>query len=196
MACAASPPGRLVLRGEGELPRRTFQLQAILPLRQPYGKPFSLQLAPAASQTAARAPARGRLGPWPPRGYPSQRSAPGVVSASRRARVASVSAACLGEAKPTRGGFDGRDHRHVRDELRRQIVERLAAAKHTAPLSRRLVRDAAAACGVGERDPSGSGTTGRPLHHFYRYDRSAGAAPRSWAPTAKVPPNQTESDPT
>ena len=35
-------------------------------------------------------------------------------------------------------------------ELRRQIVERLAAAKHAAPLSRRLVRDAAAACGVGE----------------------------------------------
>jgi len=35
-------------------------------------------------------------------------------------------------------------------ELRRQIVERLAAAKHTAPLSRRLVRDAAAVCGVGE----------------------------------------------
>ena len=35
-------------------------------------------------------------------------------------------------------------------ELRRQIVERLAAAKRTAPLSRRLVRDAAAACGVGE----------------------------------------------
>ncbi|MGO9900693.1 MAG: hypothetical protein ACLP0J_13605 [Solirubrobacteraceae bacterium] len=35
-------------------------------------------------------------------------------------------------------------------ELRRQIVEQLASAKHTAPLSRRLVRDAAAACGVGE----------------------------------------------
>ena len=35
-------------------------------------------------------------------------------------------------------------------ELRRQIVERLATAKHTAPLSRQLVRDAAAACGVGE----------------------------------------------
>ncbi len=35
-------------------------------------------------------------------------------------------------------------------ELRREIVERLAAAKHGAPLSRRLVRDAAAACGVGE----------------------------------------------
>ena len=36
-------------------------------------------------------------------------------------------------------------------ELRRQIVERLASAKHTAPLSCRLVRDAAVACGVSER---------------------------------------------
>jgi putative transposase len=36
-------------------------------------------------------------------------------------------------------------------ELRRQIVERLASAKHTASLSCRVVRDAAVACGVSER---------------------------------------------
>jgi hypothetical protein len=35
-------------------------------------------------------------------------------------------------------------------ELRCNIVERLAAAQKSAPLSRRLVRDAAAACGVAE----------------------------------------------
>jgi putative transposase len=35
-------------------------------------------------------------------------------------------------------------------ELRRSIVERLAAAQKSAPLSRRLVRDAAAASGVAE----------------------------------------------
>jgi putative transposase len=36
-------------------------------------------------------------------------------------------------------------------ELRCSIVERLAAAQRSAPLSRRLVREAAAACGVAER---------------------------------------------
>jgi putative transposase len=36
-------------------------------------------------------------------------------------------------------------------QLCRQIVERLAATRRTAPLSRRLLRDAAAACGVAER---------------------------------------------
>jgi putative transposase len=35
-------------------------------------------------------------------------------------------------------------------ELRSSIVERLAAARKSAPLSRRLVREAAAACGVAE----------------------------------------------
>jgi putative transposase len=36
-------------------------------------------------------------------------------------------------------------------ELRRRIVERLAAAQKSAPLSSQLVREAAAACGVSER---------------------------------------------
>ena len=36
-------------------------------------------------------------------------------------------------------------------ELRSRVVERLAAAQKSAPLSRRLVGEAAAACGVSER---------------------------------------------
>ena len=93
--------------------------------------------------------------------------------ASLRCRPRSV----LVEAKPSEGGVRWvRSPACQRPELRRQIVERLAAAQATAPLSRRLVRDAAAACGVSERHDVAVDRAWRPARRARRgaWSRASG----------------------